>query len=64
LAQAGLPLPLGREQNFQIRTNFQASHCPACAKPLVLVAQLTKIAKKFDILLKKSTLSVTFFVSL
>jgi hypothetical protein len=35
LAQAGLPLPLGRAQNLQIRTNFQASHCPACAKPLV-----------------------------
>jgi hypothetical protein len=36
LAQAGLPLPLGRAQNLQVRTNFQASHCPACAKPLVI----------------------------
>ncbi|MCL1849921.1 MAG: hypothetical protein FWF70_00700 [Bacteroidetes bacterium] len=35
LAQAGLPLPLGRAQNFQICTNFQASYCPACAKPPV-----------------------------
>ena len=33
LAQAGLPLPLARAQNLQIRTIFQASHCPACAKP-------------------------------
>jgi hypothetical protein len=30
LAQAGDSLSLGRAQNFQIRTNFQASHCPAC----------------------------------
>jgi hypothetical protein len=36
LAQAGLPLPLARAQNFQITTNFQASHCPACAKPPVI----------------------------
>ena len=35
LAQAGLPLPLGRAQNLQSRTNFRASYCPACAKPLV-----------------------------
>jgi len=35
LAQAGLSLPFGRAQNFLIRTNFRASHCPACAKPLV-----------------------------
>jgi len=35
LAQEGLPLPLGRAQNLQIRTNFRASYCPACAKPLV-----------------------------
>jgi len=33
LAQAGLPLPLGRAQNLQIRTNFRASYCPACTKP-------------------------------
>ena len=30
LGQAGLPLPLGRVQNLQIRTNFRASHAPAC----------------------------------
>ena len=35
LGQAGLPLPLARAQNLQIGTNFQASYCPACAKPLV-----------------------------
>ena len=35
LAQAGLPLPFGRAINFQICTNFRASHCPACAKPPV-----------------------------
>ena len=33
--QAGFSPTLGRAQNFQIRTNFRASYCPACAKPLV-----------------------------
>jgi hypothetical protein len=46
LTQAGLPLPFGRAINFQICTNFRASHCPACAKPPVPVAQLACKGKK------------------
>jgi hypothetical protein len=52
LAQAGVSLPLGRAQNFQIRTNFRASHAPACAKPRVrrwhLSAKLFKFSDCFN----------------
>ena len=54
LAQAGLPLPLGREHNLQIRTNFKASHCPACAKPKLGVRHCTFALSIFiSILLSK-----------
>jgi hypothetical protein len=49
LAQAGLPLPLARAQNFQIFTNFRASHAPACAKPPVPVAQPARKGKEKNV---------------
>jgi len=33
---AGVSQRLGQAQNLQICTNFQASHCPALAKPPVI----------------------------
>ncbi|MDR2971931.1 MAG: hypothetical protein LBU83_08395 [Bacteroidales bacterium] len=63
LAQAGLTLTLGRAQNLQICTNFQASYCPACAKPLVSVAQRRKNSKK-SFFSSKRVFYINFNVSL